>query len=189
MGSIDAPFNPLRIAIAANASFIARAVDRDLKHLSQMIKRAHAHHGTALVEIYQDCIVYNKGAFSLMTDKATKEDQVIYLEHGQPMIFGKGRDKGIRLDGLQPQVVSLTDGSYGTADLLVHDETNHTMASLLVSMSPPALPMALGVLYCDPATSYEAAVYGQIKESGGDSDTKPDFNAVLRQGHTWTIEG
>jgi len=189
MGSIDAPFNPLRIAIAANASFIARAIDRDLRHLSGMIKRAHAHHGTALLEIYQDCIVFNKGAFADLSDKTSKEDRVIYLEHGAPMIFGKAKDKGIRLDGLQPQVVSLTDGTYGTADLLVHDEDDEhgTLADIIASFQEREnFPRPLGVVRDVERPCYEDVLEQQVVDAT-EQRGEPSLQELFETGDTWHV--
>jgi 2-oxoglutarate ferredoxin oxidoreductase subunit beta len=188
-GSIDAPFNPLRIAIAANASFIARAIDRDLKHLSEMIKRAHAHRGTALLEIYQDCIVFNKGAFAPLSDKASKEDRVIYLHHGEPMIFGKTRDKGIRLDGLQPRVVSLDDGAYGTADLLVHDEDDEhgTLADIIASFQEREdFPRPLGVVRDVERVCYEDVLEQRVADAVEERG-EPSLQELFETGDTWEV--
>jgi len=120
-GSIDHPFNPLALAMGADGSFIARSMDRDPKHLQEILKRAHAHKGTSFLEIYQNCNIFNDGAFEIFTEKATKADETIFLEHGKPLIFGAQRNKGIRLDGLKPVVVNLDDG-YSADDLWIHDE-------------------------------------------------------------------
>jgi len=191
MGSVEAPVSACALALGASGRFVARGIDTAVKDLSVVMKRAREHKGASFVEIYQNCIVYNDKVFADFTDRDVAIDRQIHVEHGKPLKFGKDGKRGLILKPglLELEVATIGENGVSEDDLLVHDETNHAMASLLVSMSPPALPMALGVLYCDPATSYEDAVYGQIKESGGDSGTKPDFNAVLRQGHTWTIEG
>ena len=121
-GSVDYPFNPISLALGAEASFVARSIDREPKHLQAMIKRAAEHKGTAFIEIFQNCNIFNDGAFELLTDKATKEDNILYLEHGKPMIFGKEKNKGIKLVGLNPEIVDLTDGKNSIDDLFVHDE-------------------------------------------------------------------
>ncbi|MGA8264598.1 MAG: 2-oxoacid:ferredoxin oxidoreductase subunit beta, partial [Ignavibacteriaceae bacterium] len=109
-GSVDYPFNPLSLAVGAGASFVARALDRDPKHLQAMLKRAGEHKGTAFIEVYQNCNIFNDGAFEILTDKTTRDDNVIYLEHNKPMIFGKEKNKGIKLDGLNPVVVDIAEG-------------------------------------------------------------------------------
>src|SRR3954453_7521823 len=121
LGSIETPLRPLSLAIGAEATFVARTIDVDIKHLQTTLQRAAAHKGTAFVEVYQNCIVFNDGVFEYATDKAVKNDNLLYLEHGKPMVFGKDRSKGIRLNGLDPEVVSLADG-VAMDDLLVHDE-------------------------------------------------------------------
>src|SRR5690349_17913804 len=120
MGSPEQPIRPISIAIAAEASFAARAIDIDVKHLEYVLERAAKHQGTAFVEIYQNCNIFNDGAFEYATDKLTKSDTTVYLEHGKPLIFGKNADKGIRLHGTTPEVVSVAD--VPADDLLHHDE-------------------------------------------------------------------
>ena len=106
-GSIDAPLTPLSVAIGARATFVARSVDVNIKHLCEVLERAAAHKGSALVEVYQDCNVFNNGAFDFASKKGQKEENCIYLEHGKPLIFGVKRDKGVRLNQLgQPEVAS-----------------------------------------------------------------------------------
>ena len=114
MGSIDHPFNPLALCMGADATFIARTMDRDPKHMREMLKRSNDHKGTSLLEIYQNCNVFNDGAFFGMTDKATKMNQTLFLEHGQPLVFGENKEKGIRLDGFKPVIVPLADCSVET---------------------------------------------------------------------------
>src|SRR5271156_5752633 len=120
MGSPEYPIRPLSIAIGAEASFAARAIDIDVKHLEYVLERAAKHVGTAFVEIYQNCNIFNDGAFEYATDKSFKGDTTVYLDHGKPMIFGKSSEKGIRLHGTSPEVVELKD--VPSDDLLIHDE-------------------------------------------------------------------
>src|SRR5438046_4711568 len=107
MGAPDAPIRPISIALAAEATFAARAIDIDVKHLEYVLERAAKHVGTAFVEIYQNCNIFNDGAFQYATDKERKSDTTLYLEHGKPLVFGKNREKGIRLHGLNPEIVNL----------------------------------------------------------------------------------
>ncbi len=190
LGSVDRPISATQFALGAGARFVARGVDTDQKRLPDILKRAHAHKGTSFVEIYQNCIVYNDGVFGTFTDKPVADDSQLRLAHGEPMIFGKERDKGIRLDTdtLSLEVVTIGENGVTEDDILVHDETNRTVATLLAAMEPPTLPVALGVLYCDPALSYEAAVRDQMT-AARQSGKAADLNALLRSGHTWTVEG
>ena len=143
-GSIDHPFDPVRLALGAGASFVARSLDVETRHLQMVLRRAHEHRGTSFVEILQNCNVFNDGAFDVLTDKASKSDHTLVLEHGRPLVFGADRDRGIRLNAaLQPEVVRLgADAS--ERDLLVYDETNPAIAQIVATLAPP-LPTPIGV--------------------------------------------
>ena len=187
-GSIDAPVNATVFALGAGARFVARSVDTNQKHLPGILKRAHAHRGASFVEIIQNCIVYNDGAFSGWTDKAAAADSQILVEHGQKLVFGKDGDRGLRLnrDSLSLEVVTVGENGVTEDDILVHDETNRVLANLLGAMEHPEFPVAIGVLYCNPAETYDSAVHRQIAESV--ERTPPtDLNAMLRRGRTWTV--
>src|SRR5687767_3402543 len=147
MGSPDYPIRPLSIAIASEATFVARSIDMDVKHLEYVLERAAKHVGTAFVEIYQNCNIFNDGAYDYATDKATKADTTIYLEHGKPLVFGKDGSKGIRLHGMTPEVVEVGDGKVSRDDLLIHDEkaAEPSLAFLLSRMRHPEFPEPLGV--------------------------------------------
>jgi 2-oxoglutarate/2-oxoacid ferredoxin oxidoreductase subunit beta len=187
-GAPDHPFNPLLVALGAEASFVARSLDRDPKNLQAVIKRAAEHHGTAFMEIYQNCTVFNDGAFFTYSEKETKDDNIVYLEHGKPMIFGKEKEKGIMLDGFTPKVVSLMDGSHSINDLIVHNEKDTMLSFILARMSNfPELPRPMGVLYASPRPVYEDIVDEQIihavtKQGEG------DLEKLLNHGETWTIQ-
>ncbi|OYU95120.1 MAG: 2-oxoacid:ferredoxin oxidoreductase subunit beta [Bacteroidetes bacterium B1(2017)] len=129
MGSIDYPFNPIALSLGADGTFVARSMDRDPKHLQAMIRRAYDHKGTSLVEIYQNCNVFNDGAFEIFTEKSSKKEQTLMMEHGQPLVFGENNDKGIKLDGFKPIIVDLNDTSVN--DLWIHDETDLVKATIL----------------------------------------------------------
>jgi 2-oxoglutarate ferredoxin oxidoreductase subunit beta len=190
MGSIEAPVQTAAFALGAGARFVARGIDTDQKRLPGLLKRAYEHKGASFVEIYQNCIVYNDGVFSAFTEKSVAEDHQLHLEHGQPMIFGKDQDKGIRLQPGKIWIEAVTLGQDGVTedDILVHDETNITMASMLAGMRPPDFPVPLGVLYCNPRPSYAHQVYEQIEAARANGDGKGDMNALLRRGYTWTVQ-
>ena len=161
---MDAPLHPLSIALGSEATFVARSVDTHTKHLGAVLRRAAEHRGTALVEIYQNCNVYNDGAFEYAKDVKLRSDTLVELEHGQPIVFGANRDKGIRLSGLTPEAVSLGNG-LSAADLLVHDETANepTLATILARMRHPALPEAVGVLRAIERPTFDALVNEQVE--------------------------
>jgi len=147
MGSIDNPLNPISVAIAAQASFVARTIDTNIKHMAEVLKRAAAHKGTSFVEIYQNCVIFNDKAWGYSTDPKIRDENVLVLEHGQPMVFGKNQDRGIRIKDLDPEVVSLEE--VPADELLVHDEKAPTSrAYFLIRMSYPASPEPIGVFRC-----------------------------------------
>ncbi|MCL6525067.1 MAG: 2-oxoacid:ferredoxin oxidoreductase subunit beta [Thermoflavifilum sp.] len=189
-GSIDHPFNPLALALGADATFVARSMDRDPKHLQEMLKRSHAHRGASFLEIYQNCNIFNDGAFEIFTEKATKADEALFLEHGKPLIFGANRNKGIRLDGLTPTVVSLDDG-YSADDLWIHDEHDLYKAQILVRFfdNPSAehhLPRPFGVFYQAQRPTYEDLLNQQIEAAKTKWGTG-DLDKLLAGSETWTI--
>lgn len=188
-GSIDFPFNPLTLALGAEASFVARSLDRDPKHLQSVIKRAADHKGTAFVEIYQNCNIFNDGAYSLLTEKETKDDNVLVLEHGKPMVFGKNKDKGIIIDGTTPKVVNINAGNYSINDLLVHNEFDASvvLAYLLGQMSNHSdFPTPIGVFRQLIKPTYNSEMENQImaiKEKKGEGD----LEKLLFSGNTWEV--
>jgi 2-oxoglutarate ferredoxin oxidoreductase subunit beta len=188
-GSIDYPFNPVTLAIGANCSFVARSIDRDPKHLQSVIKRAAEHNGTAFIEIYQNCNIFNDGAFELLTEKETKEDNVLVLEHDKPMVFGKNKDKGIIVDGTTPKVVSLNDGKYSINDLLVHNEFDNSvvLAYLLGQMSnEPEFPTPIGIFRQVEKPTYDGDMNKQI-ESIKSKRGEGDLEKLLFSGNTWEV--
>ena len=189
MGSVDHPVSATSFALGAGARFVARSVDTDQKHMPQVLKRAHDHKGASFVEIFQNCIVYNDGAFDDFAVKKTAADTQLHVEHGQPLIFGAESNKGIRInhDILDLEVVTVGENGVTLDDVLVHDQTNRTLAGWLARMEAPEFPVAIGVLYCDPAESYEAAVQRQIAEAKEKSPAQ-GLNSLLQSGHTWTVE-
>jgi 2-oxoglutarate ferredoxin oxidoreductase subunit beta len=188
MGVIDAPFVPVSLALGAGATLVARTMDRDPKHLQEMVRRAEKHHGSAFVEIYQNCNVFNDGAFFLFTEKETRDDHVVYLEHGKPLVYGKNKDKGIRLNGFTPESVSITGGEYSVGDLLVHNENDSTLAFILANMiHNPDLPRALGVFVSLDRPTYEEQMREQIAKAKSKRG-KADLQKLLDGEETWVIE-
>ena len=188
MGSPDMPVRPASIAIAAEASFAARAIDVDVKHLEYVLERAAKHVGTAFVEIYQNCNIFNDGAYDYATDKATKSDNTIYLEHGKPLVFGKDGTKGIRLQGMTPEVVEVGDGKVSRDDLLMHDEkaAEPSLAFLLSRMRYPDFPEPLGVFRAVEQDRYVDLVRRQndvaIERQGAG-----DLQKLITGDETWTV--
>jgi 2-oxoglutarate ferredoxin oxidoreductase subunit beta len=186
-GVIDTPFIPVSLALGAQATFVARTMDRDPKHLQEMVRRAEKHHGTAFVEIYQNCNVFNDGAFFLFTEKDTRDDNVVYLEQGKPLIFGKEKDRGIRLNGFTPEAVSLKDGKYSASDLLVHNEKDSTLAFILANMiHNPELPRATGVFLAIDHPTYEQQMEDQIARARSKKG-QGDLQKLLDGDETWVI--
>lgn len=189
LGSVDRPVSPVDFALGAGARFIARGIDSMQKQLPEIFARAHAHKGASFVEIYQNCIVYNDGVFSNFTDKAAAADRQIHLEHGKPMVFGAENRFGLRIaDGrLALEAAVIGENGVTEEDIAVHDETDRIMAQMLAEMRGADRPVAIGVLYCDPAPSYEDGVRGLAEKAEAQATTH-DLNELLRRGHTWTVE-
>ncbi len=190
MGSIDYPVNPSAFAMGSSATFVARSMDRDPKHLKEMLHRCHQHKGTSFVEIYQNCNIFNDGAFFAFTDKATKSDTCVFMQHDQPLIFGKESQKGIRINDLRPEIVDLNDGQYTADDLWVHDEHDIFKASMLTRFfddptQPDALPRPFGVIYQEDRPTYESQLFSQLDKAT--SAKEMDLDAMIAGPKTWTI--
>lgn len=187
-GSLDSPINPLSLALGADGSFIARTMDRDPKHLQEMLIRCHQHKGTSFLEIFQNCNIYNDGAFFLYTEKETREDNVVYLEQDKPLIFGKEKNLGIRLDVSNPVVVDISTGEWTADDLMVHDEKSREKAFILSRFKEiEGLPAPVGVFLDLDRPIFEELVYNQIdtvKEKRGEGD----LDALLKGAQTWEVK-
>jgi 2-oxoglutarate ferredoxin oxidoreductase subunit beta len=188
MGAVDNPLHPLSIAIGCEGTFIARSIDIHIKHLGNVLSRAAEHKGTAFVEVYQNCNVFNDGAFQYATNRDTKSDTILELEHGKPLIFGKNSEKGIRLNGMDPEVVQLGKG-ISEDDLLFHDEkaSEPSLAYLLSRMTQPEFPEPIGVFRAVDRPRYEEEVDRQIataREQKGDGD----LDTLFQAGDTWVVE-
>ena len=192
-GSLDHPVNPVALALGSDATFVARTMDRDVKHLREMLRRSDAHKGTSFLEIYQNCNIFNDGAFFTFTEKASKPDHALFLENGQPLIFGKEMDKGIRLDGCTPKLVDLKEGKFTQDDLWVHDESDIYKAQILSRFfddpanDPNAFPRPFGVIYQKQRPCYEDQLLSQIgaaKEQLGDGD----LDALIAGRFAWEVK-
>jgi len=188
-GSIDHPFNPLALVLGAGGTFIARSMDRAPIHLRTILKRAQEHTGTSFVEIYQNCNVFNDGAFEVFTEKSSKKAETLFMEHGKPLVFGTNNEKGIKLDGFKPIVVNIADVSAN--DLWIHDERDEMKATLLTRFFDDPqkaghLPRPFGIFYIEERPTYEEAMAFQLTEAKkvrGDGD----LDALLRGKENWVI--
>ncbi len=187
-GSLDNPVSPVAFALGAGARFVARSIDTQQQHLVGILKRSHEHRGAAFVEVFQNCVVFNDGVFDDFTAKAVASEMQLRVEHGEPLLFGANQDKGLRLtsNGLAFEIVRVGEGGVRREDVLVHDQTNRMLATLLGSLEAPEFPVATGVLYDAPAPTYEADVHAQI-EAAQQGLSEEDFGSLLRKGATWTV--
>ena len=188
LGSVEQPVSAALFALGAGARFVARGIDTQQRVLPELLKRAHAHKGASFLEIIQNCLVYNDDAFAHFTAKDVAQDNQILVAHAKPLRFGKDGNKGLRLrpGALEIEVVAVGEGGVAESEILVHDETNRTLANWLAAMDAPKFPVAIGVIYCNPGPSYEAAVAAQIEAAKAKAST-PDLAALLRRGHSWRV--
>jgi len=193
-GSLDHPVNPLLFAMGANATFVARSMDRDPKHLKEMLRRSDAHSGTSFLEIYQNCNIFNDGAFFAFTNKATKPANCEFLVQGQPLIFGPNRELGIRLDGHRPAVVHLDKDGFSPDDLWIHDEKDPFKAQMLARFfddpkkrEKNSLPRPFGVLFEIERPCYEDMLYEQLDKATEQSG-KGDLDKLIAGNVTWEIK-
>ena len=187
-GTADRPFDPLALAIGAGATFVARSVDVFQVHLKETLRKTAAHRGAAYVEILQNCNIFNDGAWNEVTEKEARSEHVVELEDGKPLIFGKNRDKGIRLNGLEPEVVKLGEG-ISEKDLMVHDEhnPNPNYAFVLAQMDAiPGFPTPLGVFRSWDLPRYEDVMAAQVREVTAKRGPG-DIDKLLRSGDIWEV--
>ncbi|MBL4708301.1 MAG: 2-oxoacid:ferredoxin oxidoreductase subunit beta [Flavobacteriales bacterium] len=190
IGSLDHPFNPLKLCLGADSTFIARTMDRDPKHQREILLRGSQHIGTSMIEIYQNCNVFNDGAFEIFTDKGSKMQETLFLEHGKPLIFEANKEKGIKLNGSTPTVVNLTD--VNEADLMIHDENDKFKAQLLTTFfdNPSIeghLPRPFGVFYAEDRYRYEEAMEEQIAFATSKKG-EGNLDQLLSGSNVWTAE-
>jgi 2-oxoglutarate/2-oxoacid ferredoxin oxidoreductase subunit beta len=184
-GSVDRPARPCAFALGSGARFIARGIDVH-KNLPEVLKAAHAHRGASFVEIFQNCVVYNDDVFASFTARDAAAEQQLWLKAGEPMLFANGT-KGIALDrqALALTVVDVADGDWQSAGVLVHDPKNRSVAHMLVEMPTVGFPVALGVLWDDPAPTFEQSVIEQNREAA--KGKKPDLQALVAKGQSWMV--
>ncbi len=185
-GSIDHPFNPSAVVLGADATFVARTMDRDPKHMKDIFARSHAHRGTGFVEVYQNCNIFNDGAFFQFTEKDSRADRTVYVEHDRPLVYSGGT-KGLRLEGFTLKPVDLESGSFSASDCLVYDETSRELATIISRMHwNPDMPQPFGVFYREERPTYEEMLHAQVndvlKRSGPGS-----LEELLSGGDTWTV--
>ena len=184
-GAADSPLEPIRLALAAGASFVARSLDVDPKGLQSVLKAAPAHKGTAFVEIYQNCNIFNDNAFLYISERGVREERMLFLEHGQPLVFGKNKDKGICLKQMRPHVVALGNGMR-EEDLIVHDVANPMMAELLSQLQHPEFPVPMGILYQQERDTYEDLLAAKIQQQTAQKG-RGDLKKLLHTGQVWEI--
>lgn len=186
-GSLDRSFKPASLALGSGATFIARTIDTDPKHMIETFVEASKHKGTSLIEVLQNCIIFNDKIHDLQTSRLTRDDATVRLKHGEPMIFGKDKNKGLKLNGFNPEVVSLDDENINESDLIVHDETDYNNASMLSRLNAPDFPVPLGVLRkVKKDASYDIQIKHQInsvKEKAGPGS----IDKLLHSGETWKV--
>ncbi len=190
MGSLDYPFNPIALSLGADATFVARSMDRDPKHLQMVLKRGYEHAGTSLVEIYQNCNVFNDGAFEIFTEKGSKKLETIMLENGKPLVFGENNDKGIKLDGFKPVIVDLNDASVN--DLWIHDEEDLVKATMLSRFyDDPSVeghfPRPFGVFYINKKKATFDQLFNDQINYAKETFGKGDLDKLIAGKETWVV--
>ena len=184
MGTIESPLDPIKLALAAGATFVARSLDRDTKHLEATLLQAAQHKGASFVEVFQNCNIYNDGAFAAFADKDVRQDRMVYLEDGKPLRYGKHDEHGIRLNGFQPEVV---ENPMSDDDLLVHDTGRQDIAlpMILSGMDYPDFPVPLGVFRQVERETYDRLMAQQVDVARDRAE--PDLEALIAGPETWTV--
>ena len=186
MGSLDFPFNPSSLAIGAGATFVGRSLDRETKHLAEMVGLANSHKGASFVDIYQNCNIFNDGAHSAYTDRETKNDTLIKLTHGQPMVFGESGSKILKLEGSKFTVLKLDDG-FSVDDATVHDYNDKNLAFLLSEMTvDSSLPTPIGILYKEEKPTYEDMMVDQI-DLAKNKSSDINIQDIITGNNTWQV--
>jgi 2-oxoglutarate ferredoxin oxidoreductase subunit beta len=181
--------NPLSLAIASEATFVGRSIDIDVKHLGSVVEAAARHKGISFVEVYQNCNIFNDHAFEQFAERSVRQDRVLYLEHGKPMIFGKEHNRGIRMKGALPEVVTIGVNGITEADLLVHDIylEDPSVAFMLARMEQPEFPQPVGIFRAVERATYEDLMTNQISEAIAKSGPG-NLDKLIHSGDTWVVE-
>tara|TARA_B100000427_G_C15503656_1_gene592998 strand:- start:790 stop:1794 length:1005 start_codon:yes stop_codon:yes gene_type:complete len=184
-GSLDYPFNPPALAFGASATFIARTIDKELKHMGAMVEESAKHVGTSFLEIYQNCNIFNDGAFENLTDKEVKSDTVLVLEENMPMLFGKDKNKGLILDGTQFKVVELGK-DYSESDIIIHNPKDRNLGLMLSEMTyNEDLPVPIGVFYKEDKPTYDLMMTDQINDAKGKN---LDLQSIIEGPNSWSVK-
>jgi 2-oxoglutarate ferredoxin oxidoreductase subunit beta len=189
-GSVDYPVNPLLFALGSESTFVARTSDTDMKHMVETFKAAHAHKGTSFIEIFQNCVIYNNKTWEPVTGRESKSEQSLFLEEGKPLVFGAERNKGIRVNGFDPEVVTLGENGVSESDLLVHNPktSNPAYPALLSQLNYPAFPTPFGIFrQLEGRETYEDAVAQQVAASQS-KQGEGDLQALLTGSDSWVVE-
>ncbi|HJT66736.1 MAG TPA: 2-oxoacid:ferredoxin oxidoreductase subunit beta [Pyrinomonadaceae bacterium] len=188
-GTIDYPINPLSLAIASESTFVARSIDIDVKHLGAIVEAAAKHKGISFIEVYQNCNIFNDGAFDHFAERTVRSDRVLYLEHGKPMVFGKNREKGIRMNGALPEIVTIGDNGITENDLLVHDIylKDPSVAFMLARMEQPEFPQPVGIFRAIERPTYEDMMAEQVHSAIARSGPG-NLEKLINSGETWVVE-
>jgi 2-oxoglutarate ferredoxin oxidoreductase subunit beta len=188
-GSIDRAFHPGSLVTGAEATFFARTIDTDVKHMQDVFLKAAAHKGTAVVEVLQNCVIFHDGAHENLSNKEMKEDTTLKLEHGKPLIFGKDKNKGIMIKGMTPEIVTIGENGITEKDIFVHNENimDPTYTFMLSRFTHPTFPVPLGVFRSVSAPCYDAEVQNQVN-AVTEKKGKGDMKALLASGETWTVK-
>ena len=188
-GTIDYPINPLSLAIASESTFVARSIDIDVKHLGVIVEAAAKHKGISFIEVYQNCNIFNDNAFDYFAERTVRSDRVLYLEHGKPMVFGKNRDKGIRMNGALPEVVTIGENGITEDDLLVHDIhlKDPSVAFMLARMEQPDFPQPVGIFRSIERLTYEEMMVDQI-DAAVAKVGPGSLEKLMNSGDTWVVE-
>jgi 2-oxoglutarate ferredoxin oxidoreductase subunit beta len=183
-GSVETPFMPASLALGAQASFVARSIDTEIQHLQEMITQAGHFTGTAFLEVYQNCNIFNDGAFAQLTDRATKADTVIYLKHGQPLLFGANQSKGLMFDAQSFELKVVDVNEVGLDQIMVHDEQSLVKAQLLSRLTYPDFPTPIGIFYRKPRAVYDQMMQEQVEMA---QKKKMTFQELLEDAETWEV--
>jgi len=189
MGSIDYPLNPILFALGAEATFIARTIDTNPKHMMQTFKAAHAHQGVSFVEILQNCVIFNDKTWDPVYGRQNRDDNLLHLQAGEPMVFGKEEKKGIVWNGSQPEIISLGDSTPEEKNVMVHtpDRPGSLYTAMLAEMTFPNFPMPIGVLRKVEKPTYDAQINQQIDEAIDQRDGKADLQELINGANTWKV--